>query len=310
MHVARLEQSISPVPAFTGMALDRASTERKDASWVEHQFNAPGSRAVVVCGDAILVEGDTVARVPLVRPWPQPDDPILLGVEDGRAVFALDLETMTDDLPASVQREVRMVGLRQAGAELRHAEGGLAAYAFALVNWHRRHRFCANCGTPTRVIEGGYVRRCPHCGRDHFPRTDPVVIMLVEHQDRLLLGRRNGWPPLRYSALAGFVSPGESVEEAVVREVWEESGITARDPRFVTSQPWPFPSSLMLGFEAASPGGRPAARDGELEDVRWFSRDEIQSAVSGTNADLLLPPAISIARFLIERWAADQRYRG
>jgi NAD+ diphosphatase len=131
-----------------------------------------------------------------------------------------------------------------------------------------------------------------------------VVIMLVEHNGRLLLGRRAGWPTRRYSALAGFVSPGESLEEAVIREVWEESGIIARDPSFVASQPWPFPSSLMLGFEAVSPGGSPAARDGELEDVRWFRREEVRAAASETHPELLLPPPISIARFLIERWLA------
>ena len=138
----------------------------------------------------------------------------------------------------------------------------------------------------------------------HFPRTDPVVIMLVEHEGRVLLGRHAGWPAAQYSALAGFVSPGESLEEAVVREVREESGIEARDPVFVTSQPWPFPSSLMLGFEAHADGGDPVPGDGELEDVRWFARHEVDAALAGASAPLRLPPSISIARHLIERWAA------
>src|ERR1035441_9294609 len=149
-----------------------------------------------------------------------------------------------------------------------------AAYLSALLNWHPRHGFCENCGAATIVAEAGYSRRCPQCGVTHFPRTDPVVIMLVEHAGRLLLGRRAGWPGNRYSVLAGFVSPGESLEEAVVREVREESGIQAYDPRFVTSQPWPFPASLMLGFDARSDGGEPRALDGELEDVQWFTRSE------------------------------------
>jgi NAD+ diphosphatase len=174
-----------------------------------------------------------------------------------------------------------------------------------MLNWHRSHRFCPNCGGDTVVSEGGYVRRCRRCGRSHFPRTDPVVIMLVESHGRLLLGHRAGWPDGRYSVLAGFVSPGESAEEAVVREVHEESGIDARDPTFVASQPWPFPSSLMLGFEARADGGQPVNCDGELDDVAWFAREQIRAAAAESDSELLLPPPISIARFLIDRWLAD-----
>jgi NAD+ diphosphatase len=193
--------------------------------------------------------------------------------------------------------------LREAGSTLPHAEGGLAAYASALLNWHRRHGFCANCGAATDITEAGYSRRCPRCGLSHFPRTDPVVIMTVSDGDRLLLGRRSGGPPGRMSVLAGFVSPGESAEEAVVREVREESGIVAYDPQFVASQPWPFPASLMLGFTARSDGGHPSPRDGELEEVGWFTRSQVRAAVSGDGAaDMALPPPVSIARFLIDGW--------
>ena len=143
-------------------------------------------------------------------------------------------------------------------------EGGLVAYVAALLNWHRRHRFCAACGAPSHVGEGGLIRACPRCGTDHHPRTDPVVIMLVTDGDRVLLGRAPSWPERRYSALAGFVEPGESLEEAVAREVAEESGVEVGPPRYVASQPWPFPSSLMLGFEAPYRGGEPRA----LEDGR------------------------------------------
>jgi NAD+ diphosphatase len=291
------------------MALDRASAERKDPAWVRAQLAASGSRAVLVGRDGIAVDGGrSVARTPLPVPWPQAGEPILLGVGGDGALFALDLDAALGAPAAGeLRRDWRLVGLRQVGAELPRAEGGLAAYAVALVNWHRRHGFCANCGAATLVVEGGYVRRCPRCGSEHFPRTDPVVIMLVEHDDRLLLGRRAGWPPGRYSALAGFLSPGESAEEAVVREVREESGIVAREPTFVASQPWPFPSSLMLGFEARASGGEPVARDGELEDVRWFTREEVVAAIADEGGGPLLPPAESIARFLIERWAEPGR---
>jgi NAD+ diphosphatase len=147
------------------------------------------------------------------------------------------------------------------------------------------------------------MRRCPNCGASHFPRTDPVVIMLVEHNGSVLLGHRAGWPRSRYSILAGFVSAGETLEEAVIREVREESDIEAYDPSYVASQPWPFPSSLMLGFTARSDGGEPKARDGELDDVRWVTLEEVRAA-RAEQGELRLPPPISIARFLIERWLA------
>jgi NAD+ diphosphatase len=199
--------------------------------------------------------------------------------------------------------------LREAGVELPHAEAGLAAYVTALLNWHRRHRFCANCGAATIVVEGGYSRHCPQCATHHFPRTDPVVIMTVEHDGRLLLGRRAGWPAGRLSVLAGFISPGESAEEAVIREVQEESGIVTRDATFVTSQPWPFPASLMLGFHAESDGGIPQATDGELEEVHWLDVEDVRRATQGDNGPFQLPGSVSIARFLIERWVAEHAAR-
>ena len=151
-----------------------------------------------------------------------------------------------------------MLGLRAAAAALRAEDAGLAAHAAALLNWHRRHRYCAVCGGPTAVAEGGIVRRCERCGAQHHPRTDPVVIMLVTDGDRVLLGRQRAWPAGRYSALAGFVEPGESLEEAVAREVREEAGVEVGPPVYLASQPWPFPTSLMLGFTAPWRVGRAA----------------------------------------------------
>jgi NAD+ diphosphatase len=235
-----------------------------------------------------------------------PDGPILLGLEDGSALFAIDLDELGEAARRALLANGEIVSLRDAGAILSHAEGGLAAYIVALLNWHRRHRFCANCGAPTSVGAAGLVRRCGDCGASHFPRTDPVVIMLVESDGRALLGSRAGWPGGRYSILAGYVEPGETPEQAVIREVREESAITAYAPRYVSSQPWPFPSSLMLGFEALSDGGDPTASDGELSDVRWFTREQLQAAQSGAG-EIQLPPPISIARMLIDRWVARQR---
>ena len=190
------------------------------------------------------------------------------------------------------------------------------AYAAALLNWHRRHRFCAACGALSEVGEAGLVRACPRCGTEHHPRTDPVVIMIVADGDRLLLGRQAVWPPRRYSALAGFVEPGETLEEAVAREVMEESGVEIAEPEYVSSQPWPFPASLMLGFRARWASGTPHPEEGELADVRWFSRAEVERAAAedldgwGGGPDpppggLLLPPRLAIARRLVEGWLAD-----
>jgi len=191
--------------------------------------------------------------------------------------------------------------VREAGALMTQEDGGLVAYAAAIINWHRRHRFCANCGNPTHVGEAGHVRECPRCGAIHHPRTDPVVIMVVHDGERALLGRQQQWPEGRYSALAGFVEPGESLEEAVAREVLEESGIVVGDVLYRSSQPWPFPTSLMLGFHATYAGGEAIIGDSELQDVRWFTREELTEIAAG-GTDFHLPPPLAIARRLIDEW--------
>jgi NAD+ diphosphatase len=310
---ARPEPHTPPVPVFTGVELDRAAALRHDPEWVANLLEEPTATAVLANADGVLVEysdppadAAALARRPIADgggPLIDPTGAILLGIEDGAALFGVDLEDLDPAARSRVTDGAELVSLRDAGAVLAHSEAGLAAYVTALLNWHRRHRFCANCGSPTRIVEGGYSRRCPRCGASHFPRTDPSVIMLVEHDGRVLLGRRVGWPESRYSILAGFVAPGETLEEAVIREVREESGIEAYDPRYVSSQPWPFPSSLMLGFTARSDGGEPRAQDGELEDVRWVTLDEVRAA-RAHEGELRLPPPISIARFLIDGWVA------
>jgi NAD+ diphosphatase len=310
MPAPRTEISDCSTPTFSGMALDRASTLRTDPEWITRRLEDPATRLLAASREGVLLR-DTVDPALMRRPI-DPDTsrsvalagPILLGLEDGAAVFAVDLVDLDATVRERLVQGAKIVSLRDAGAVLSRPEGGLAAYLMALLNWHRTHRFCANCGTASVVAEAGYSRNCPNCGVVHFPRTDPVVIMLVENEGRLLLGRRAEWPQPLYSALAGFVSPGESLEDAVTREVREESGIDAYDPRFVTSQPWPFPASLMLGFHARSDGGEPKVSDGELDDVRWFTRDAVSAASAETGRAPLLPPRVSIARFLIENWLA------
>ncbi len=300
-----LDEHDSPLARpFTGMRLDRAMRQRADPALVLELLADPATRVLAAGRDGVLMrDGGNPALIRSELGSEAPAEPILLGLEDGSAIFAVDIDALAAPAREALTSAGEIVSLREAGAVLSRSEGGLASYLAALMNWHRSHRFCANCGAPTQVADGGYSRHCPRCGATHFPRTDPVVIMTVEHRGRLLLGRHAGWPARRYSVLAGFVAPGESAEEAVVREVREESGIRAREPSFVTSQPWPFPSSLMLGFEAHSDGGEPAPRDGELEEVRWFSLEAVREGLEDGNAELLLPPSISIARFLIERWA-------
>jgi NAD+ diphosphatase len=288
---------------FAGATLDRAAPHRADERWVAERLADPNARALPVGEDGpLVVDGEDGPRpllVPLAALSEPRDELVLLGLDDAGPVFAFGAERL-DRL-----ERARPIELREAGAALRPADAGLVAYAAGMLNWHRSHRFCSRCGTPTRVAEAGHLRICPRCGAHHHPRTDPVVIMLVHDGDRVLLGRQATWPARRYSALAGFVEPGESLEEAVIREVWEEAGVEIGAPAYCSSQPWPFPSSLMLGFRAPYAGGEPEVRDRELEDVRWFHRDEIAAALGGDTVSLQVPPPIAIARRLIEEWLND-----
>jgi NAD+ diphosphatase len=306
---------------FTGERLDRVAEKRTDPAWVAEQVASPDARAVLA-GDAGIhvTEEPRLALLPLAALGA--GEPLLLGLDATGPVFAVDTGgnshapvsaadqrwTVPGAIAAQGEGEpdpdtgTRAIGLRAAAASLPHADAGLAAHAAALVNWHRRHRHCSVCGAPSVIADGGIVRRCPSCGTDHHPRTDPVVIMLVTDGDRVLLGRQPTWPPGRYSALAGFVEPGESLEEAVAREVHEEAGVEVGPPEYLASQPWPFPSSLMLGFMAPWVSGEPRRIDAELEDVRWFSRADVAAAVEERESPLGVPPRFAIARRLLEEW--------
>ena len=312
--------------AFTGAALDRAEDGRRRIDgWVEEQRADPRSRVLLAADQGLRAEEGSLVLAPLAEAEDAAaGGAVLLGLDAGGPLWALD----RGPSPADGERPVLIgaggrrgepldetpgwLGLREAAGTLSQAEGGLAAYAAALLNWHRSHGHCANCGAATDPIEGGAARRCPRCGANHHPRTDPVVIMLVVDGDRVVLGRQASWPAQRYSALAGFVSPGENLEEAVAREVREEAGVEVGAPRYMSSQPWPFPSSLMLGFLVPWESGEVGGSDPELQDVRWFTRDEVAEAaernerwdVDGIGGTLQLPPRAAIARRLVERWLA------
>ena len=277
---------------FGGSRLDRAAARRADAAWVAERLADPRSRAVAAGHGGVALDPRDGSRLDRrALPAPAPDDAVLLGLdESGDAIFAIE--------PGEGEP---LTGLREAAAVLPEPEAAIAAQAAALRGWHRSHQCCARCGAPTRSDAAGHVRACPSCGATHHPRTDPVVIMLVTDGDRVLLGRQPHWPAGRYSALAGFVEPGETLEGAVARAVLGESGVVVRDPRYVGSQPWPFPASLMLGFMAEHAAGEPETRDDDLEDVRWVTREELADAVAG-RGPIGVPPREAIARQLIDAW--------
>ena len=287
---------------FAGPYLDRIADQRKDPAFLAAALADPHTLLVPIARSLSLLRRDAgglsaglLERGAGLFEPARPDAAILLGRRGERAVFAVEVD---GDTAPALPEGYSFEDLRLAAGHLPHADAGLLAYARALVLWRRRHRHCGSCGAPTEARSAGHVMACtnPGCGDDHFPRLDPAIIVLVQDGDRALLGRQASWPPGRYSTLAGFVEPGESLEDAVAREVHEESGIVVANCRYHSSQPWPFPSSLMIGFLAeAEPGQQPHSSE-ELEDVRWFTRAEI---AAGHPA---LPPPQSVSYRLIEAW--------
>ena len=299
---------------YSGNPLDRATDKRRDETWVADRLHDRTTRVVPVWRNRNLVSGDD-------RPHPViltgahargllqiSDQVVFLGIEDGAALFAADVSSRELPELASIPDRAEFCDLRDVGPLLDRADGALLAYARGMTHWHARHRFCGDCGAPTQAYEGGHARDCTDlsCGARHFPRTDPAVIMLVSRPGReggaCLLARQAPWPKGVYSTLAGYVEPGESLEEAVVREVMEETGIKAGQVRYVSSQPWPFPASLMLGFRAQAESTHIELHDAELEDARWVTKAQLKN-VEGL--DFSLPRPDTIARALIEDWLEE-----
>ena len=285
--------------AFSGSPLDRADHIRTDPDALTSLTNW---RARLLRLDGLLPSYDaTTGEIGwgTLAEAPEGADLVFLGLLDGKACFAAVPEDGADG-PAYAQPQVW-----QAMQVL--SPGDLALYggARSLVDWHARHRFCARCGNGTKLSKGGWQRDCVSCSAAHFPRTDPVTIMLVEHEDRLLLGRQPRFPPRVFSALAGFVEPGETIEEAVAREVFEEAGVRVRDVRYVASQPWPFPSQLMIGCHAMADDDALTIDHTEIEEARWFTRAELQAArAAGADGegDLIFPRSYAIASHLVTQW--------
>lgn len=298
---------------FSGSPLDRAGNQRRDAAWLDAQRNASTSRFLLLreLKPLIALEGGAhLAWFPQRFAAPLAECPnLLLGLEDGVAHFAVDV----DDIPgidALADDNNKFIDVRSIAPQLSLAEAAILAQARSMTDWHKRHRFCAQCGAASQAEDAGYSRRCTNeaCRAQHFPRTDPVVIMLGVYGDQILLGRQPQFLPGVYSALAGFMEPGETIEEAVRRELAEEAGLATSDVRYIASQPWPFPSSLMIGCVATATSDAVRVDRHELEDARWFHRDEVAAmlrASTDTSAPLRLPPPLSLAHQIARRYLSE-----
>jgi NAD+ diphosphatase len=296
-------------PAFVTHVLDRAAHLRGNDDRLIALEGQPDSRAYVVHRDSLLVKREGEASRALLsidealKCGANPGT-IFLGLRDGAAIFGMGISApaveklMTrDDVAVDELR-----GMAMSGA-VPPDQLSAIAMAKSMVSWHQRHGYCANCGQRTAMKEGGWKRDCPSCKAEHFPRTDPVVIMLVTHGDKCLLGRQSRFLPGMYSCLAGFVEAAETIEDAVRREVFEESGIRCTDVGYYMTQPWPYPSSLMIGCTARATNEDIVVDRVELEDARWFSRDEARQMITRTHPDGLAGPhPFAIAHHLVSRW--------
>ena len=304
-----------PVTRFAGNPLDRAGDLRNDADWLAARQADPAARAVLLWEGRPLVEHDIdrLAWLSMEHALDLvPDRLAFLGMEDETPVFAVEIEGADDPSEGPARGLGRFLDMRAAAGLLAEAEVAMAGAAKSLFDWRRRHGFCAACGRRTRDAGGGWKRICKACGTEHFPRIDPVVIMLVLHMggdgvERCLLGRQASWPPGRMSALAGFVEPGESLEEACAREVREEAGLTVTAVRYHASQPWPFPSQLMIGLmaEVSDDDARPDQT--ELEAVAWLTREEAREVLADRHASIRPPTPVAIAHLLLQAWVEADR---
>jgi NAD+ diphosphatase len=290
---------------FAGAYLDRRAELREAADWLDAARADPATLYVIGRGTTQLVFGEPEPRIafvtsdhPLVRAATEAQLTLLGWFRGVRSVLIdLDPAQFTEDEPEWMPG-AKFTELRPLSNVLPVEEGGLLAYARAMAIWRSRHRYCGVCASPLVPERAGHVMKCIQCGHDSFPRIDPAIIVLVADGERALLGRQASWPAGRYSTIAGFVEPGESLEDAVAREVFEETSVRVRHANYHSSQPWPFPSSLMIGFHATAEPDQEVRVSGELEDARWFTREELLTGP-------VLPPSQSISYRLITTWLRD-----
>lgn len=294
--------SVMEAPGFTGGTLDRSDALRHDPEGLAAAQRDWRARLLVLDGLLPGTTDDGHLAWTSMADMPDDAEPILLGLdESGRPHFAALRNGMrVDNAPA-----MRSPALMAVLAALAPGEAATYAGARSVIDWHVRHGFCAKCGSPTEPFRAGWARKCPNCGTEHFPRVDPVVIMIAEHDGRALLGRGKGWPPGRYSALAGFVEPAESIEEAVAREILEESGVRVGKVRYVASQPWPFPSSLMMACVAEAEDDAITLDVNELEDAMWVPREMVRAVLRGEEGPFVAPPPYAIAYTLLKEWDGE-----
>lgn len=298
---------------FAGNPLDRASERRGDTAWLAEMQASPESLAIALWNGRPLVEKTAEGGLQLAYlPATMSDELaggaerlLFMGLWKETAVFAVDIEGGVDPAEGPLQGLGAFEDLRAVAMRLPAPEAAMAATAKSMFEWRRRHRHCAACGEPSQVVDGGWKRQCPACKAEHFPRTDPVVIMLPHVGDRCMLGRQAAWPAGMFSALAGFLEPGESIEEACARELAEEAALKTRSVRYHSTQPWPYPSSLMIGLIAEVENDEARPDQTELSEVRWFSRAETKELLAGRIEGTFAPGPMAIAHQLIKAWAEE-----
>ncbi len=303
---------------FAGNPLNRASEKRTDPDWIKSKLHDPSSLIFPMWRLEPFLLGSqklaSPAKLGLLRPGvvdslASAEAPcILLGLDGEKALFALDISAA--DNPND---EGPLAGLgyfcdaRTAAQIVSTRDAALIAQAKAMIDWHQRHGFCPRCGAPTRIMDAGYRRLCDKCNAEHFPRVDPVVIMLATDGDACLIGRGKQFPSGMFSALAGFMEPGETIEEAVRRELMEEASVKVSEVTYYATQPWPFPSSLMIGCFAKAESRDAKVDENELAEVRWLERSIARAVIAGERVDgIRLPPPIAIAHHLIRTWALGE----
>ncbi len=292
---------------FSGNPLDRADHLRKEPTTMVDMLQSTEAGFMLMLNGEIL--SDQVGAIHWLSyrqcAYLPLGTQVFLGLEDGAPRYAAELEgepANFDGLfPDAKFRDARALGMK---AGFAHPELGIVAQAKSMLSWHDSHRFCAKCGAESALVKAGYERLCPTCNASHFPRTDPVVIMLACHGDEALVGRGPQLPPGYFSALAGFMEPGETIETAVARELMEEAGVEATSVQIIANQPWPWPSSLMIGCTAEVKDKKLTLDETEIDDARWITRAQATAALVGESSDFMVPPPIAIAHDLIKYWAA------